>query len=161
MGASLGGGSGPIADINVTPLIDVVLVLLVVFMVITPMLKSGIEVDLQPAGSASKSEDISKYIVVAVKKGSAEGAAEGEEPEAVAEWYVETEKADKTTLFPMVESALTERARQKEEEDSTDAIWVLVKADRRLPYEQVREVMNILSENRITTVKLAVAQEGK
>ena len=49
MGAALGGGSGPIADINVTPLIDVVLVLLVVFMVITPMLKSGIEVDLQAA----------------------------------------------------------------------------------------------------------------
>jgi biopolymer transport protein ExbD len=37
MGAKVGTGGGPMADINVTPLIDVVLVLLVVFMVITPI----------------------------------------------------------------------------------------------------------------------------
>ena len=34
------------SDINVTPLIDVVLVLLIIFMVITPMLSSGVDVDL-------------------------------------------------------------------------------------------------------------------
>ena len=39
-------GGGPMADINVTPLVDVMLVLLIIFMVITPMLSKGVSVDL-------------------------------------------------------------------------------------------------------------------
>lgn len=41
-----GAEEGPLADINVTPLVDVMLVLLIIFMVATPMLHQGIEVDL-------------------------------------------------------------------------------------------------------------------
>lgn len=56
MGASLGGGGGgrrggrrgyrPMADINVTPFVDVILVLLIVFMVAAPLLTAGVSVDL-------------------------------------------------------------------------------------------------------------------
>ena len=48
MAFQIGEGSeeGPLADINVTPLVDVMLVLLIIFMVATPMLHQGIEVDL-------------------------------------------------------------------------------------------------------------------
>ena len=47
MGMQLGGGKkGPVADINVTPLVDVMLVLLVIFMVTAPMLFSGIDLKL-------------------------------------------------------------------------------------------------------------------
>ena len=55
-----GGGKAPLSEINVTPLVDVMLVLLIIFMVSAPMLTKGIEVDLpktraprptpQPAG---------------------------------------------------------------------------------------------------------------
>ena len=47
MGMNLGSGKkGPVSDINVTPLVDVMLVLLVIFMVTAPMLFSGIDLKL-------------------------------------------------------------------------------------------------------------------
>jgi biopolymer transport protein ExbD len=50
MAFSSGGGSGPMADINVTPLVDVMLVLLIIFMITVPMLSHKIKIDLpQPA----------------------------------------------------------------------------------------------------------------
>ncbi|QSQ11398.1 biopolymer transporter ExbD [Myxococcus landrumensis] len=50
MGMSMGGGRGGMkSEINVTPLVDVVLVLLIIFMVVTPMMKRGKEVELPQA----------------------------------------------------------------------------------------------------------------
>ena len=50
-------GKGPQADINVTPLVDIVLVLLIIFMVITPMLERGAAVKLPVAENAQNKED--------------------------------------------------------------------------------------------------------
>ena len=46
MGASVGNKNGFVSDINVTPFVDVMLVLLIIFMVATPMMSEGLEVDL-------------------------------------------------------------------------------------------------------------------
>ena len=62
------GGSGlhrPLADINVTPLVDVMLVLLIVFMVTAPMLATGLKVDL-PQIKASQVVNPKEPIVVSV-----------------------------------------------------------------------------------------------
>ena len=66
MGAKLGSGGGAMADINVTPLIDVVLVLLVVFMVITPLLSSGLPVDLPKATTTVTVNDVGQHIVISL-----------------------------------------------------------------------------------------------
>ena len=54
------------ADINVTPLVDVVLVLLIIFMVVTPMIASGIAVDLPPTVNHSRKPDDGKDIIVSI-----------------------------------------------------------------------------------------------
>lgn len=48
MSMSSGGGSGVQSEINITPLVDVVLVLLIIFMVATPILQMGIDVEVPP-----------------------------------------------------------------------------------------------------------------
>jgi biopolymer transport protein ExbD len=62
------GGSGVTSDINVTPFVDVCLVLLIIFMVVTPMLQEGIQINLPYAKNTENTEDDETHaIVVAVK----------------------------------------------------------------------------------------------
>jgi biopolymer transport protein ExbD/biopolymer transport protein TolR len=56
---------GPVSDINVTPLVDVMLVLLIVFMVAAPMMAAGVKVDL-PTSSAKPLEEPKPPIVVSI-----------------------------------------------------------------------------------------------
>ena len=60
-----GGRRGPIGDINVTPLVDVMLVLLIVFMVTAPLLTSGVPIDL-PQTAAPELKVESKPITVSI-----------------------------------------------------------------------------------------------
>jgi biopolymer transport protein ExbD len=60
----------PLADINVTPLVDVMLVLLIIFMVTAPMLAAGIKVNLPSAKTAQPLENKQPVIVVVAKDGS-------------------------------------------------------------------------------------------
>ena len=60
----------PLADINVTPLVDVMLVLLIIFMVTAPMLAAGIKVNLPSAKTAQPLENKQPVIVVVAKDGA-------------------------------------------------------------------------------------------
>ena len=60
----------PLADINVTPLVDVMLVLLIIFMVTAPMLATGIKVNLPSAKTAQPLENKEPVIVIVAKDGS-------------------------------------------------------------------------------------------
>src|SRR4051812_8890573 len=55
------------ADINVTPLVDVCLVLLIIFMVVTPMLQKGVPVNLPVAEDPEKTPDTEKQLQISVK----------------------------------------------------------------------------------------------
>ena len=68
MGMSVGNEGGSISEINVTPMVDVMLVLLIIFMVITPMLQAGVTVTLPKAKNPVETQDIIKEssVVVAI-----------------------------------------------------------------------------------------------
>ena len=60
----------PVADINVTPMVDVMLVMLIIFMVITPMLSKGVSVDMAKTRNpiAMQAADKSDAIVCAITR---------------------------------------------------------------------------------------------
>ena len=67
MGMTVGGsGAGPKADINMTPMIDVLLVLIIIFMVITPLTPKGLEalVPQPPPPNQKQQEDKSRTVVI-------------------------------------------------------------------------------------------------
>jgi len=96
------------AEINVTPLVDVVLVLLIIFMVVTPMLSKGINVDLPVTQHHEKRGDDNRDIVVAITRtgdvyvGSDRVPVEGVE-EAVA---AQRRRYPEKTLFLKGDSAV-------------------------------------------------------
>lgn len=112
----------PVADINVTPMVDVMLVLLIIFMVITPMLSKGISVDLAKtrnpiAMSAADKEDA---VLVAVSR---DGRV-----------FLGSTPIAPDALPPKVKDLLTNKL------DKT----VYLKSDARARYERVVEVIDDL-----------------
>jgi biopolymer transport protein ExbD len=66
----LGGAKGGVkSDINVTPLVDVMLVLLLIMMVVAPMLNQGVPLTLPPALNASPKPDTADQLVVSIDAG--------------------------------------------------------------------------------------------
>jgi len=61
------GGKAPMGEINVTPLVDVMLVLLIIFMVSAPMMNTGVDVDL-PAAQAPRVELSEEKLLLTVAK---------------------------------------------------------------------------------------------
>jgi biopolymer transport protein TolR len=110
------------ADINVTPLVDVCLVLLIIFMVVTPMLQKGVPVNLPVTEDPEKTPDTEKQLQISVK---ADGSV-----------YVGSNVVRKD----QVESAL------KEIQERTPDREVAVKGDRQVKYGDVLDVLKACRE---------------
>jgi biopolymer transport protein ExbD len=125
------------SDINVTPLVDVCLVLLIIFMVVTPLLQSGIPVLLPETANPEKYPEGQKQVKVAIQE---DGKI------FLGQDWVPT----KAELIRRMDDMLTADP-QKE---------VVIKADRRLRYRDVREVMKALNEAGFTRVGLITTKKG-
>src|SRR5215470_361828 len=66
MGMAAGGDVGYTANINVTPMVDVMLVLLIIFMVVTPMLQSGVSVAIPKSMNPDEDQNINKETAIVV-----------------------------------------------------------------------------------------------
>jgi biopolymer transport protein TolR len=66
-GGDSGGGRRAMTDINVTPLVDVMLVLLIIFMVTAPLIQSGVKIDL-PRASAQQMEHKEEKLVLSITR---------------------------------------------------------------------------------------------
>jgi len=124
---------GPMADINVTPMADIMIVLLIIFMVITPMLQKGIDVKLPQAANTKERKDEPKSIMVAIKKDSTTylGGAKLE---------------NQAELLPQIKERLQDLPE--------GARIVYLKADDALPYSDVMKVMDLLREAGVEEVAL-------
>ncbi|MES1243189.1 MAG: protein TolR [Acidobacteriota bacterium] len=118
------------SDINVTPLVDVCLVLLIIFMVVTPLLQKGVNVTLPSTSDPEKMPENEKQLEVSIK---ADGNV------FIGQNWV-TEDNLPSTLKEVYE---TNPERQ-----------VVVKGDKALKYKEVRKVMRLINEAGFTRVGL-------
>ena len=135
MGMSAGGGGGLQSEINVTPMVDVMLVLLIIFMVVTPFLQQGIQVAI-PREMRNPDEDqaINKEsaVIISVPKDG--------------DYYLGKKKVSLDDLKTAVEKALA----NKKEEDKI----VYLKSGSNVSYGEVVKVINAVREKGIDKIGL-------
>jgi biopolymer transport protein ExbD len=124
------------AEINVTPLVDVVLVLLIIFMVITPMIARGVAVELPVTTHHDKKADDNKDLVVSV-------TADGDV-------YL---GADKIALDRLATAVQEERRRNPDK-------GIFLKADRRAKYGVARRAMEAVHRAGVADVQIGTEESG-
>ena len=132
-----GGGRrrGALAEINVTPLVDVMLVLLIIFMISAPLLTVGVPVEL-PQTEASAVSDQTQPLTITVR---ADGAI-----------YIQ----DHATPFDQLAIRLTALAGQGFDKP------IFLRADGKAPYETVAQVMASLSTSGFSKINLITDTGG-
>jgi biopolymer transport protein TolR len=128
----------PMADINVVPYIDVMLVLLIIFMVTAPMLQTGVEVDLPRAEAKVLDADKDLPIVVTIDAGGQlflDAGNRGDQPVAA------------TQLTARIAEALAKKP----------GLSVLIRGDHAVDYGRVIGVMSALKKAGVPNVGLMTA----
>jgi|SRR5947209_8968670 len=141
MGMTAGGGGGLQSDINVTPMVDIMLVLLIIFMVITPFLQQGVSVAL-PRDMRNPDEDQNiikeTSVVVAVTENG--------------DLYLGKKKIDKEQLKAEIDNKMATKSDQ-------DRI-VYLRADVNASYKAVVDTINLIRDSGIDQIGL-VADKRK
>lgn len=138
MSMAVGGGNdNTIADINVTPMVDIMLVLLIIFMVVTPMLQKGVSVDLAKTKNPREMREADRddAVVVAVTRD--------------AKIYLNADQIrSKDDLGPKIQDILASKV------DKT----VYIKSDRRAKYGEVVDVVDIVRAAGVDTLGLLTSR---
>jgi biopolymer transport protein TolR len=130
MAVQLGGGGGVKSDINVTPLVDVMLVLLIIMMIVAPLLQQGVSVKLPVATNTTEKPDTQEQTVLAIDSNK--------------RLYLNAVPVQKDDLQRRVTEIL---------ESKKDRI-VIIKADEDVEYSAVMDAMDALRASGIEDVGL-------
>jgi biopolymer transport protein ExbD len=132
MAFGAGGGSPDEVkgDINVTPLVDVCLVLLIIFMVVTPMLQSGVDVLLPNGPHSEKKPGKEGDLIISIKQDGTVFVGQDWIPDRQLVTYL------------------------KAEHDKDPARAVMLKADKRINFGKVRAVMKAANDAEFTGVAI-------
>ena len=137
MAMQLGGSGGVKSDINVTPLVDVMLVLLIIMMIVAPLLQQGVPVTLPLAANSSEKPETQDQTVVTIA--------------ANKQVYVNAVEVQGDQLKSRIADIL---------EDKSDKI-VIIKADEEVPYSAVMETMDRLRDSGIEDMGLITETRRK
>ena len=137
MAMNLGGGGGVKSDINVTPLVDVMLVLLIIMMIVAPLLQQGVDLTLPLAINSVDKPQTSDETVVAVDRRG--------------RFFVGVTEVSKESLGARVVDVL----------ESKKEKIVIIKADRDAQYGSVMEAMDTLRAAGIEDMGLITATNSE
>ena len=119
----------PMSEINVTPFVDVMLVLLIIFMVTAPLLTSGIKINLPESSSVLKNEKKDPVTVSINSKG---------------EIFIQKKKFSKDQLIKKL--SLLKKNNQN--------LKIYIKGDKKLDYGKVMDLMNLINQSGFKKVAL-------
>ena len=122
------------SEINVTPFVDVMLVLLIIFMITAPLLKTGIELEL-PSLDTPNIPESKEPLIISINKNN------------------EVFLSDKKTLVEKLNSKL------EAVKNANPKVKVFIKADKVVSYEKLMEVMKQIIDSDITNVSLITDPE--
>ena len=123
------------AEINVTPFVDVMLVLLIIFMVTAPMLEKGVDVDLPRVEQAPNLEAAQESLIVSI--------------DAQNQLFVGRQQVDSPTKMVAV---LQQVLKDKENKE------VYLEADRKVPYERVVQVLAAVRKAGVTQLGMIATE---
>jgi biopolymer transport protein TolR len=130
------GRKRPMAEINVTPMVDVMLVLLIIFMVAAPLLTVGVPIELPKTAAAPLPTENEEPLTIALTE---DGLI-----------IVQNETIERQQLIPLLRAVAEERKSGK----------IFLRADGALPYEGVMQVMGALNASGFHDIGLVTEQGG-
>ena len=140
MGMGGGGGRDKLqSEINVTPLVDVCLVLLIIFMVVTPLLQNGVSVQIPQTDNPDKKPESSKQKMIVVQYASSPA------------YHMDQKQLSKAEF----QQALDELYQRNPSAE------LVIKADQRLKYGDVKEVFKMTKDAGFQDVGLIAEKKQK
>ncbi len=124
------------SEINITPMVDVMLVLLIIFMVAAPMLTVGVPVELPKTAAAALPTEQEEPLTVTI---TADGRL-----------AIQTTEVSDAEMIPKLSAIAAERTSQK----------IFLRADGAIPYERVAQVMGALNAGGFNEIGLVTDGEG-